>query len=163
LLEKSIKKIVNLRCEQVPDTGIPFKNKPMKYKLFILTILFAAVAFVARANTTDPSADELQATKKTDITGGVVHADTKKPLGNVVVTVFSSAKKEKVVYTDGNGYYSFTDLKAGTYTLVFEKDGLKKVTRNKVNIRPDEGCQLNIEMDDEEEFRILPGSLFEFD
>jgi hypothetical protein len=81
----------------------------------------------------------------------------------VAVTVFSSARKEKVVYTDVNGSYTFTDLKAGTYTLVFEKDGLKKVTKNKVNIRPDEGCQLNIEMDDEEEFRILPGSLFDFD
>jgi len=126
-------------------------------------MLFAAVASVARANTTDPSIDEAEASKKTDITGGVVHADTKKPLGNVAVTVFSSARKEKVVYTDVNGSYTFTDLKAGTYTLVFEKDGLKKVTKNKVNIRPDEGCQLNIEMDDEEEFRILPGSLFDFD
>jgi uncharacterized protein (DUF2141 family) len=147
----------------VPDDGLPIKNKPMKYKLFILTMLFAAVASVARANTTDPSIDEAEASKKTDITGGVVHADTKKPLGNVAVTVFSSARKEKVVYTDVNGSYTFTDLKAGTYTLVFEKDGLKKVTKNKVNIRPDEGCQLNIEMDDEEEFRILPGSLFDFD
>jgi uncharacterized protein (DUF2141 family) len=147
----------------VPDAGLPIKNKPMKYKLFILTMLFAAVASVARANTTDPSIDEAEASKKTDITGGVVHADTKKPLGNVAVTVFSSARKEKVVYTDVNGSYTFTDLKAGTYTLVFEKDGLKKVTKNKVNIRPDEGCQLNIEMDDEEEFRILPGSLFDFD
>jgi uncharacterized protein (DUF2141 family) len=147
----------------VPDAGLPIKNKPMKYKLFILTMLFAAVASVARANTTDPSIDEAEASKKTDITGGVVHADTKKPLGNVAVTVFSSARKEKVVYTDVNGSYTFTDLKAGTYTLVFEKDGLKKVTKNKINIRPDEGCQLNIEMDDEEEFRILPGSLFDFD
>jgi hypothetical protein len=135
----------------------------MKYKLFILTMVFAAAAFVARANETDPSCDEMQATKKTDIAGGVVHADTKKPLSNVAVSAFSSAKKEKVVYTDINGFYSFSDLKAGTYTLVFEKDGLKKVTRNKVNIRPDEGCQLNIEMNDEEEFRILPGSFFDFD
>jgi len=132
----------------------------MKYKLFILTMVFAATAFVARANNTDPSADE---NRKTDIAGGVIHTDTKKPLGNVSVTAYSSSKKEKVVYTDANGLYSFSELRAGTYRLVFEKDGYKKVTREKVTIRPDEGCQLNVEMDDEEEFRLLPGSFFDFD
>jgi hypothetical protein len=132
----------------------------MKYKLFILTMIFAATAFVARANNTDPSADE---SKKSDIAGGVIHTDTKKPLGNVSVTAYSSSKKEKVVYTDANGFYSFSELRAGTYKLVFEKDGYKKVTREKVTIRPDEGCQLNVEMDNEEEFRLLPGSFFDFD
>jgi len=132
----------------------------MRYKLFILTMVFAATAFVARANNTDPSADE---NKKSDIAGGVIHTDTKKPLGNVSVTAYSSSKKEKVVYTDANGLYSFSELRAGTYKLVFEKDGYKKITREKVTIRPDEGCQLNIEMDNEEEFRILPGAFFDFD
>jgi hypothetical protein len=132
----------------------------MRYKLFILTMVFAATAFVARANNTDPSAEE---NKKTDIAGGVTHTDTKKPLGNVSVTAYSSSKKEKVVYTDANGFYSFSELRAGTYRLVFEKDGYKKVTREKVTIRPDEGCQLNVEMDNEEEFRLLPGSFFDFD
>jgi hypothetical protein len=132
----------------------------MKHKLFFLTFVFTAAAFVARANNTDPSCED---TKKTDIAGGVIHTDTKKPLTNVSVTAYSSAKKEKVVYTDANGYYSFSELRAGTYRIVFEKDGFKKVTRNKVIIRPDEGSQLNIEMDEEEEFRILPGSFFDFD
>jgi len=132
----------------------------MRYKLFILTIVFAATAFAARANNTDPSADE---NKKTDIAGGVIHTDTRKPLGNVSVTAYSSSKKEKVVYTDANGLYSFSELRAGTYKLVFEKDGYKKVTKEKVTIRPDEGCQLNVEMDNEEEFRLLPGSFFDFD
>jgi hypothetical protein len=135
----------------------------MKYKLFFLTMLLAAAAFSASASTTDPTAEEAVTTKKADITGGVIHSESKKPLKNVSVTAYSSAKKEKVVYTDANGYYSFSELTAGTYTLVFEKDGLKKVTRNKVTIRPDEGCELNIEMDDEQEFRILPGSFFDFD
>lgn len=132
----------------------------MRYKLLILTMLFAAASFVARANNTDPSADE---NKKNDIAGGVIHSDTKKPLGNVSVTAYSSSKKEKVVYTDANGLYSFSELRAGTYRLVFEKDGYKKITREKVTIRPDEGCQLNVEMDNEEEFRILPGAFFDFD
>ena len=134
----------------------------MKYKLFFLTIAFTAFAFIARANTTDPSGNG-EENKKTDLAGGVIHTDTKKPLGNVSVTAYSTSKKEKVVYTDANGYYSFDELKAGTYKLVFEKEGYKKVTREKVTIRPDEGCQINIEMDEEKEFQILPGSFFDFD
>ena len=132
----------------------------MKYKLFFLTTLFAAAAFVARANSTDPTAE---GNKKADIAGGVLHTDTKKPLSNVSVTVYSTTKKEKVVYTDAHGYYSFNELKGGTYRLVFEKDGYKKVTREKVTIRPDEGAQLNVEMHEEKEFQILPGSFFSFD
>jgi hypothetical protein len=134
----------------------------MKYKLFILTLVFTATAFIARANSTDPSASNAEESKKADIAGGVLHTDTKKPLSNVVVTAYSATKKEQVVYTDANGYYAFDELKAGTYKLVFEKQGYKKVTRDKVTIRPDQGCQLNIEMTKEEEFRILPGSFFEF-
>jgi hypothetical protein len=134
------------------------KTKPMKSKLFFLAIVFTATAFAARANNGLTNGEE---TKKTDIAGGVIRIDSKKPLGNVSVTAYSSAKKEKVVYTDANGYYFFDDLKAGTYKLVFEKSGYKKVTREKVTIRPDEGCQLNIEMD-EEDLEILPGSLFNF-
>ena len=131
----------------------------MKYKLFFLT-LFAAASFVTRANSTDPTAER---NKKADIAGGVLHTDTKKPLSNVSVTVYSTTKKEKVVYTDAHGYYSFNELKGGTYRLVFEKDGYKKVTREKVTIRPDEGAQLNVEMHEEKEFQILPGSFFSFD
>jgi hypothetical protein len=89
----------------------------MKYKLFFLT-LFAAASFVARANSTDPTAE---GNKKADIAGGVLHTDTKKPLSNVSVTVYSTTKKEKVAYTDAHGYYSFNELKGGTYRLVFEK------------------------------------------
>lgn len=133
----------------------------MKSKLFFLTLVFTATAFAARANNTDPTNGE--ESKKTDIAGGVIHTDTKKPLSNVSVTAYSAAKKEKVVYTDANGNYSFNELRAGTYKLVFEKSGYKKITREKVIIRPDEGCQLNIEMDNEDEMQILPGSLFNFD
>jgi hypothetical protein len=130
-----------------------------------LTIVFTAVAVTTRANNTNPpsAGTNGEETRKNDIAGGVIHTDTKKPLSNVSVTAYSSAKKEKVVYTDANGNYSFNELKAGTYKLVFEKDGLKRVTREKVVIRPDEGCQLNVEMDDEAEFQLLPGSIFDFE
>ena len=68
-------------------------------------------------------------------------------------------KKEKAVTTDNSGNYSFNDLKPGTYKLVFEKSGFKKVTKDKVVIRGDEGSMLNIEMDEETEFPIIPGQL----
>jgi len=134
----------------------------MKFRLLFLTLILAAASISARANTGIEGYPGEEA-RKSDIAGGVVHADTKKPLGNVTVTAYSVSKKEKVVYTDANGNYSFSELKAGTYKLVFEKDGFKKVVREKVILRPDEGCQLNIEMDDEEEFQIIPGTIFDFD
>lgn len=132
----------------------------MKLKLFILTLALAS-AFLAKANTTCTKI-QVSGISKTDIAGGVIHADTKKPLSNVSVTVYSATKKEKVVYTDANGNYSFDELKAGTYKLIFEKDGFKKVIKDKVTIRPDEGCQLNVEMDNEASFEIVPGALFDF-
>ena len=90
----------------------------------------------------------------------MIHADTKKPLSNVSVTAYSASKKEKVVLTDASGNYSFSELKPGTYKLIFEKDGFRKVTKEKVTIRQDEGCLLNIEMSDEEDFKIIPQIMF---
>ena len=126
----------------------------MKYKLLLLTVVFSFTAFFARAN------NEIEGNKKNDIAGGVLHAETKKPLGNVNVIAYSANKKDNAVLTDGNGNYSFNDLKPGTYKLVFEKDGFRRVTKDRVIIRSDEGCQLNVEMDESDSFQIMPGLLF---
>jgi hypothetical protein len=133
----------------------------MKYKLLLLTTVFCAMAFFAGAKECtpgDPGAGGEN--KKNDIAGGVLHADSKKPITNVSVTAYSSSKKEKMVLTDSNGNYYFNELKPGTYRLVFEKSGFRKVTRDKVMIKSDEGCQLNIEMDEEGDFQIMPSQLF---
>jgi hypothetical protein len=140
----------------------------MKFKLLLLTTAFSAIACLARANNTEPGvpgAPNGEENKKNDIAGGVIHADTKKPLSNVSVTAYSTTttKKEKIVLTDASGNYSFNELKPGTYKLVFEKTGFKKVTKEKVTIRSDEGCQLNVEMDEEGEFQIVPGVMFDFE
>ncbi len=129
----------------------------MKYKLLLLTMVFVAAGFTAYAT---PPGTGTEENKKIDIAGGVVHSETKKPIGNVSVIAYSASKKEKAVFTDGNGNYSFSDLKPGTYRLVFEKSGFKRVTRDKVTIRSDEGFQLNIAMDEEEAFQILPGFFY---
>ena len=136
----------------------------MKFRFLLLTLVFAAISFVARANNgigdNPPGVGE--ESKKNDIAGGVVDADTKKPLTNVSVIAYSTSKKEKVVLTDASGNYAFNELKPGTYKLVFEKEGYKKVTRERVTIRPDEGCQINVEMDEEDKFQIIPGVLLDF-
>ena len=138
----------------------------MKFKFLLCSLLFSASAIVASANSgtnSDPGAgvDEVKEKSKSDIAGGVISSDTKKPLMNVNVTAYASSKKEKSVITDNNGNYSFNDLKPGTYKLVFEKNGYRKVTREKVVIRGDEGCQLSIEMQEEDEFQLMPGQFFD--
>ena len=137
----------------------------MKLKLLLLTAGFVLTACLANATNTTPGGPGApgngEETKKSDLAGGVVHADTKKPVGNVSVTAYSAQnKKEKVVITDAYGNYSFSELKSGTYKLVFEKSGFRKVTKEKVTIRSDEGCQLNVEMDEEGHFEIMPSQLF---
>src|SRR5215216_6781206 len=99
----------------------------MNLKLLLLTLVFSAGACIAHANGGSPGTGE--DTKKNDIAGGVIHSDTKKPLSNVSVTAYSANKKEKVVLTDGTGNYSFSELKPGTYKLIFEKEGFRKVTK----------------------------------
>src|SRR5215212_3638644 len=129
----------------------------MKIKLLLLscTVLFASV--IAKANPTPTEADGT--TKKNDINGGIYHSETKKPLTNVSVTAYlTSNKKEKVIVSDSNGNYAFDDLKPGIYKFVFEKEGYKKVTREKVIIKTDDGYQLNIEMAEEKDFDFVPGA-----
>lgn len=134
----------------------------MKYKLFLLTCFAALASFWASASDLPPGVGENDASKA-DVVGGVYHIDTKKPLENVSVTVYSASKKEKVVITDANGAYSFADLKPGTYKFVFEKGGYKKVTREKIIAKTDEAHQLNINMEAHSAFDFMPGPSHFFD
>jgi len=127
--------------------------KKMKAKLLLLSCFAIFATFISRANDTPPETD----IKKDEINGSVVHLDTKKPLNNVIVTAYSSSKKEKIVITDGNGNYNFDELKPGTYKFVFEKNGFKRVTKDKVVVKTDESFQLNIEMDEHQSFDFMPG------
>jgi uncharacterized protein (DUF2141 family) len=124
-------------------------------KLILATFLVSFVALFANAKNTDPGNGT---NKKTDINGAVFNNDTKKPLRDVNVTAYLTTKKEKVVITDGNGNYSFDDLKPGTYKFVFEKDGFQKVVKDKILIRTDEAFQMNIEMIIKDEYEFFPGT-----
>ena len=122
----------------------------MKPKFLLLISFFVLGSFIAKANT-DPG-------KKDDIMGSVTGAEGKKPLKDVCITAYLCSKKEKVVITDGTGAYSFDDLKPGVYKFVFEKEGYKKVIKEKVTVKVDEGFQLDIEMLQDNTTDVMPST-----
>ncbi len=65
---------------------------------------------------------------------------------DVNITAILQSKKEKVVSTDINGGFSFIMLKPGTYKLVFEKEGYKKVIKEKVEVKEKTPLQINVEV-----------------
>lgn len=122
----------------------------MKPKFLLLISFFVLGSLITKANT-DPG-------KKDDIMGSVTGAQGKKPLKDVCITAYLCSKKEKVVITDGTGAYSFDDLKPGVYKFVFEKEGYKKVIKEKVTVKVDEGFQLDIEMLQDDTTDVMPST-----
>lgn len=81
------------------------------------------------------------------LTGVVVDAADKKPASDVVVTATSPALQgEQVVVTDGSGFYRIPDLPAGTYQILFEKDGYKQYTSSGIALRTDVTLRVNAEL-----------------
>jgi hypothetical protein len=113
----------------------------MKPKTLLLIVTFTLASFIVKASNNDPGLG-----KKEDIIGMVMNAEGKKPLKDVSITAYLLSKKEKVVVTDISGAYAFDDLKPGVYKFVFEKEGYKKVVKEKVAVKVDEAFQLDIEM-----------------
>ncbi len=122
----------------------------MKPKTLLLIATFVLGSLIAKAKV-DPDPG-----KKDDIMGSVMNAEGKKPLKDVSITAYLSSKKEKVVITDGTGAYAFDDLKPGIYKFVFEKEGYKKVVKEKVTVKVDEAFQLDIEMLEDNSADVMP-------
>jgi len=97
-----------------------------------------------------------------DMLGMVMHADNRKPMKDVSVTAYSNSRKEKVTLSDANGNFNLVDLKPGIYKFVFEKDGFKRVVREKIVLKTKEDYQLNIEMAEEESMPDLMPSTLHF-
>lgn len=123
-------------------------------KSFLLCLFLFVFSAAAKAGTIEPSTESI----KNDISGIVISTVSKKAIKDVNVTVYTS-KKEKILITDANGFYAFDDLKPGTYKVVFEKNGYKKVVKDRVVIKGDDALQLNIEMIEEGDFIFVPGVL----
>lgn len=117
----------------------------MKWTKTILTLLFAGAGFLAQA-TTNPG-EKKTPVEPEDVYGSVVHAGKDKPLKDVIITAFLLSKKEKIAVSNVNGEYGLDNLTPGTYKLVFEKDGYRKVVKDKVIIKPNSGIELNVEME----------------
>ncbi len=121
----------------------------MRYCFLLSLVIFIAAS--ARANQT-PGAGS-----SADLFGGTVDADSKTPLVNVSVTIISDETKErKQLVTDNNGSFYFNDIKPGTYKVVFQKSGFRKVVREKVSLKENDSFQLNIEMDEVGAFQLFP-------
>ncbi len=126
----------------------------MKMKLLFLSSFAIAASLIASAN----NGTGKDCTKKSDIMGCVMHSTTKKPLKDVCITAYMASKKEQVILTGENGSYAFENLKPGLYKFIFQKDGFRKVTKDKVYIKADNGFQLNVEMPETEDFNFIPGA-----
>ena len=123
----------------------------MKSRIFLLMISLVG-SVLARAGETPGDGTG----KKEDVVGIVIHNDSKKPLKEVSVSAYLSSKKEKVAVTGEDGNFSFDELKPGKYKFVFEKEGYKKVTKEKIIVTTDDAYQLNIEMIELSDFDIMP-------
>lgn len=126
----------------------------MRIVLIVSMTVLLSCLVPAKGNAT--GVDE-ESTKKYDIAGGVFLSATKKPLANVSITAYSASRKEKVVLTNDKGQYFFDELKSGTYKFVFEKEGYRKVVKEKVVVRQDEAVHLDIEMEEHVVFDFMPG------
>lgn len=137
----------------------------MKAKLLFLLVAVIAVQVASARNgePIDPVCEKASACnlkKKSDINGKVVKADSKRPLKNVSVTAYPADRKEAtIIQTNDDGVYAFDELKPGVYKFVFEKSGYKRIVRDKITIRTDEGFQLDIEMTEHRVIEVAPSPL----
>lgn len=71
------------------------------------------------------------------ITGDIVAESSSQPLIEAVITISSPMLKgKKFAVTDSLGKYQFANLPAGPYTLIFEMEGYKKLTKENMIVQP---------------------------
>jgi 5-hydroxyisourate hydrolase-like protein (transthyretin family) len=126
----------------------------MKLKILLLTFICITGCLNLKASGIEPGNPDKGIIN--EVSGSVVDADTKKPIKEVTVTAYFATKKEKYVLTDELGKFDFDELKSGIYKLVFEKEGYRKITKEKISIKTDETFQMRIEMIEEEDFDLMP-------
>ncbi|MBA2498483.1 MAG: carboxypeptidase regulatory-like domain-containing protein [Chitinophagaceae bacterium] len=121
----------------------------MKRNKIILCISICLCGFLfSYAGGSEPQV--MTPAKKSFINGFINNPETKRPLKEVNIIAYLDSKKEMVVTSDNKGNYIFDDLKPGIYTLIFQKSGYKKVTREKIIVKVDESFMLDIEMIEDE-------------
>ena len=131
----------------------------MKAIRLTLTSLFLFIGSVASATEVEPEPDTR--ISPDNLFGKVLREDSKRPLQNVTVTAILLSKKEKYTITDTDGEFGLEELKPGTYKIIFEKDGYRRVVRDKVNVKLNEPIELNIEME-YLNYNLVPSPFFFF-
>ncbi len=125
----------------------------MKLKILLLT--FTGITGCLQSTAADTESPELPK-DIIEVSGSILDIDTKKPLKDVSVTAYLSSKKEKQVTTDEFGKFEFNEMKTGVYKVVFEKEGYRKVIKEKINIKEDEPVLFRIEMIESGDFDLVP-------
>ena len=133
----------------------------MKQRILLLIAICTLGCLQSKAADIDPITPGPG--KINEVAGNIFDGDSKKPLQQVTVTAYSANKKEKFVLTDDVGHFEFDELKTGIYKLVFEKEGYRKVVREKVSIKTDETFQMRIEMMEADGFDLMPSPFQFFD
>ena len=131
-------------------------------KLKILLLSFVGITGCLQSSASDTGTMEFPRDIN-ELSGSIVDIESKKPLKDVSVTAYLSSKKEKQVITDEFGRFGFDEMKSGVYKIVFEKEGYKKVIKEKVNIKADEPSQFRIEMTTAGDFDLMPSQFHFFD
>lgn len=81
------------------------------------------------------------------LTGTIVDTSTKRPIGDVVVTVTSPALQgEQTVVTDKSGTYRIPNLPPGDYTLRLEGDAYRAYSRGGITLRVNSTIRVNAEL-----------------
>ena len=132
----------------------------MKQRLLLLFAICIMGCLQSKAGTIDPGNPGKSIN---EVAGNIVDGESKKALKEVTVTAYSANKKEKFVITDEFGRFEFDELKTGTYKLVFEKEGYRKVIKHNVSVKTDETFQLRIEMLEADGFDLMPSPFNFFD
>jgi Carboxypeptidase regulatory-like domain len=94
--------------------------------------------------------------------GKIFSDETSKPLKDVTITAVLLNKKEKYTISGIDGEYGLSELKPGVYKIVFEKDGYRKVVKEKVTVKANAQVELNIEMEQSLYFDLAPSPLHFF-
>ncbi|PTL78986.1 TonB-dependent receptor [Vitiosangium sp. GDMCC 1.1324] len=81
------------------------------------------------------------------ILGTVTDAATHQPVADVVVTATSpNLQGEQTVVTDASGQYRIPQLPPGLYTLRFDRESYKPLSRANINLRLDYSVRVNVEL-----------------
>ena len=132
----------------------------MKQRLLLLFAICIVGCLQSKAADIDP---RNPGKSINEVAGNIFDGESKKALKEVTVTAYSANKKEKFVITDEFGRFEFDELKTGTYKLVFEKEGYRKVIKHNVSVKTDETFQLRIEMLEADGFDLMPSPFQFFD